>query len=245
LDWERKAPVNFVGKERDVDSKFKIRSKKGFTLIELLVVVAIIAVLVAILLPALGKARAISKQVSCQSNLRTIGMGLWYYADNNQDAVMPCRIEGLGTAANGDYAGNTDWWYPRLNGYVKGGVWYQTDTQTASMACPAWPSNKSYAMNYYSGDINVNGSVNFPWAGKISSLAYPSDTLYVGDGNPLHHGSNWRWQCYEPWDWNSYDHIDDLRHPSGAGMFYVDGHAQISHDGANRFDDMLWKFLKN
>ncbi len=61
--------------------------KKSFTLIELLVVVAIIAVLVAILLPAIGKAREASRRVVCQSNLRQIGIAYGFYT--NEFRVWP------------------------------------------------------------------------------------------------------------------------------------------------------------
>lgn len=60
-----------------------MRKRNGFTLIELLVVVAIIALLVAILVPSLQKARALAKEVVCGSNLRQIGYGLRMYADDN------------------------------------------------------------------------------------------------------------------------------------------------------------------
>ncbi len=59
--------------------------KRGFTLIELLVVVAIIALLLGILLPSLSHARARSKLVKCQSNLRTIGHGVQFYLGDNRD----------------------------------------------------------------------------------------------------------------------------------------------------------------
>jgi prepilin-type N-terminal cleavage/methylation domain-containing protein len=59
--------------------------RKGFTLIELLVVVAIIAVLVAMLLPALNKARSQAKIMVCKSNMRGIGQSLYAYATENYD----------------------------------------------------------------------------------------------------------------------------------------------------------------
>ena len=59
-----------------------MKGQAGFTLIELLVVVAIIALLVAILLPALGEARALAEQSVCGVNLRTIGLAYHLYLDN-------------------------------------------------------------------------------------------------------------------------------------------------------------------
>ncbi len=63
--------------------------RPAFTLIELLVVIAIIAVLIALLLPALGNAREISKTVICSSNVKQINMASTLYANDHQDQIWP------------------------------------------------------------------------------------------------------------------------------------------------------------
>jgi prepilin-type processing-associated H-X9-DG protein/prepilin-type N-terminal cleavage/methylation domain-containing protein len=158
----------------------------GFTLVELLVVIGIIALLVAILLPALGKARRQAQTASCMSNLRQVGLAMRMYASDHK-GWLPLIRGGPGWQG--------PFWYIPLSKYVGKDLskfntlatWSDfkaEDIQGVFKTCPAYeqidPENwrPGYGMNWqlYRGTkVAPKGSVYLAANDEVNTFITPDD----------------------------------------------------------------------
>jgi prepilin-type N-terminal cleavage/methylation domain-containing protein/prepilin-type processing-associated H-X9-DG protein len=131
--------------------------KNGFTLIELLVVIAIIAILAAMLLPAMAKAKLKAQAIQCLSNNRQIGLAMIMYAGDNNDFLPPLATGAI-PPANGEL------WYYQL---ISNGKYITSDTVSNNVwRCPAVLNKDLISGNWYGLKLEGYGPMEANVAGQ-------------------------------------------------------------------------------
>lgn len=170
--------------------------RRGFTLIELLVVIAIIALLIGILLPALGKARESARTVKCQSNLRQLTISLTQYANDFKGLYPQALI-------NGSSVVRQEFWFDiiRLGPYLpqivdvdRPATGYET-IAGGVMLCPSHISGaRSYTINYWASSVVGDVLNNSTWRKPSGPLGRGFDSAVDNGSKVMLVGEMWAQQ---------------------------------------------------
>lgn len=217
------------------------RCRNPFTLIELLVVVAIIAVLAAMLLPALNKARAKAREATCTSQVSQIMKMVTFYADENDDFLPPARCDKT--------SWNNLWftWLPNLLATYQFGNNYEAarraiNAGTTIARCPKQPVGNDLYDAAYLTDVNTT------WKGqtwysyglayvklspsngveslKLTRVVHPAHTVFTADSTLGPVGGVYTGYFHmlnNGWNWA----YPDLRHSQFTSISgLLDGHSE-------------------
>ena len=228
----------------------KSPSRNGFTLIELLVVIAIIAILAALLLPALTRAKQKAQGVLCMNNTRQLTLAWIMYANDNREFV--CGVDNSQTTG-----GPNNWATNGVSGLMSD--YFQCIDPAPIMAAQLWPYTKSLGVYRCPSDISTQGaalnpridkgkprlrtyscsqtfipdnwlpSPQYKWYQKLNQIGVASETwVFIEEGLESINDSAFAVKMTGPSDTRAYNIDHPATYHAGAtGMSFADGHSII------------------
>ena len=238
--------------------------KRGFTLIELLVVIAIIAILAAMLLPALTKAKTKAQGIACMNNGRQMMMAWRFYVDDNQDKVPPSYGPVEWVNGDLDYASPTkaDNWDIEKD-IKKSLLWHYCGQNAGIWKCPADKSMGKATYGPNAGQllprvrsISMNAWFN---STDVDQFGPPGTRIYKKSGDLTAPGPSMTWLFLDeredsindgefcvsmfgypdfPAQWKIVD-FPASYHNKAGGLSFADGHSEIRKWRDNRTTPVL------
>jgi prepilin-type N-terminal cleavage/methylation domain-containing protein/prepilin-type processing-associated H-X9-DG protein len=217
--------------------KRRSRGTIGFTLVELLVVIAIIAILAAILLPVLDKAKVRGQAVRCLNNMKQLGTGWLIYADENGDRLALNWVippPNWTSAPESWVTGNETVLTEATNvACIQNGRLYNYIRSPAVYCCPSLTgeANVGVPANQLVRSVSMNGRMGGALPGDMSSaitapapvnaMVFIDESLNTVD------------DCFfviqiDP-SANTWQNSPTARHSNGATMSFADGHVESWH----------------
>ncbi len=211
----------------------------GFTLVELLVVIGIIAILIAMLLPALTRARESAQSLVCLSNLRTQGQFLQLYLQDSRGFIAP-PVRDAGSVY-GNALARSHWWYLLKYGIHLVDLTDPIDDSGQSvMRCPSdthpYPARlqnnvpKEYYKKVLATSYGVNGNLTYGTVFRINQVHSPSTKIYVADSVYVPGGSTDGIRVFpqssRALQLDSFRSGIGFRHSKGYNALFFDGHAE-------------------
>ena len=213
-----------------------MKAAKAFTLIELLVVIAIIGTLLAVMVPALKKAKDVTKRLICASNVRSIGTALRVYGENYDEKVPPPWIDNpepfdaVFAYRDGER---------RDDGSLRPlqlAILYDEGTIDSPeiFYCPAQPRNTDYPLPYYYDYYTKNGAIE--WGSEAPEIPPPmGGHPYVRTSYNywLHGEERLNKLTLEPvvidncQEWEVIPHKKNFDTPQGLNTLFGDGHVSF------------------